>query len=63
VADDSVADDSVSGCYRTGAGCHPLVPQPQTGISYFRSTAISRAGLNQICCGTAVGKTRESPCL
>jgi hypothetical protein len=55
-----VADDSAADCDRIGAGMHSPVPQPQR-ISCYRSTAISRAGLNQICCGTAVGKTHGSP--
>ena len=40
-----------------------LVLPWQLGISYFPSTAVSRAPMIGSGCGTAAGKTRGSPCL
>ena len=58
-----MADDSAIGRCWIAAGTHRIVPRPQTWISCFLWTLISRAGTIQPYCGTAMGKTHGSPCL
>jgi hypothetical protein len=53
----------VTGFCASAAAGHWVEPQRQMSISWFRSTAVSRAGLHQSCYGTAMRKTRGSPCL
>ena len=58
-----VGDGFLSGaCGGACAGQWPSL-QRYERISCFRSTAVWHAGMSQICCGAAVGKTRGSPCL
>ncbi len=59
-----MAAGSVAGCCQTADGMLRLVLQLQLRVVFFfRPTAVSCPGTNQSYCGTAMGKTRGSPCL
>ena len=54
---------SVAGCCQTVDGMLRLVLRSQLRVVFFGPTAVSCPGTNQSYCGTAMRKTRGSPCL